>query len=121
MDTRVAKELIDRVVARGGFVNAHGHLDIAWVASMPLTAQLAREKGLSSPYEVAQLPLREKIDLLDMRLRTNPEVLSSLRSRMERTLEALLENHGRGCRTCITVGTELSPAALDVAAEVKEA
>ena len=121
MNPSVAKEIGDRAVARGGFVNAHSHLDIAWVAGLPLTAQLAREKGLSSPYEVAQLPLREKIDFLDLRLRGDPEHLRSLRPRMERTLDALLEGHGRACRTCITVGTELGSDALDIAAEVKEA
>lgn len=121
MEPEIARAIVDRVIERGGFVNAHSHLDIAWVASMPLTAELAREKGLSAPCEVAELPLREKIDLLDVRLRTDPECVGSLRPRMERTLDALLEEHGRACRTCITVGTEVGTGSLDVAGEVKAA
>jgi cytosine/adenosine deaminase-related metal-dependent hydrolase len=122
LDPRVAKEIVDRVIAGGGFVNAHSHLDIAWVTSLPLTAQLAREKGLNSVHQVGQLPLREKIDLLDVRMRTDPDVISSLSSRMGRTLSALLERHGRACRTCMTVGSELADSdALHVAWEVKKA
>ncbi|MDJ0851122.1 MAG: amidohydrolase family protein [Myxococcota bacterium] len=115
------REITERAVARGGFVNAHSHLDIAWVASLPITAEFAREAGLGSSYELAQLPLRQKIEFLDVRLRRDPAVLDSLRPRMERTLEALERSHGRACRTCITVGSELDPAALDVAGEVKQA
>jgi cytosine/adenosine deaminase-related metal-dependent hydrolase len=121
LNPQVAKELTELIVERGGFVNAHSHLDIAWVVGMPLTAKLASEKGLSSPYEVAQLPLREKIDLLDVRMRTDPEITESLPRRISRTLESLCEKHGRACRTCITVGSELSQRALDVAGEVKAA
>ncbi len=121
MIAAAAREIVARAAARGGFVNAHSHLDIAWVASAPITAALAREEGLGSPYEVAQLPLRKKIDFLDVRLRTDPEFLGSLRTRMARYLDALLENQGRACRTCITVGSELSTAALDVAGDVKQA
>ena len=121
MDSIVAEEITERVIARGGFVNAHSHLDIAWVAELSVVADLARQKGLRSPYEVAQLPLREKIDLLDLQLRGDPEVKASLASRMERTLDALADTHGRACRSCITVGVELDPTALDVAGEVKAA
>lgn len=121
MHPKVAQAIVERVVQRGGFVNAHSHLDIAWVADLPVTMKLAQEKGLASAYEVAQLPLREKIDLLDARLRTDPEAVGSLQSRIERTLDQLLDRRGRACRTCVTVGTELDSHALDVAGLVKQA
>ena len=119
MHPQVASEITQRVIARGGFVNAHSHLDIAWVADTALTARIAKEKGLTSPYEIAQLPLPEKISVLDERLRNDPEIFDSLASRMRRTLHTLRDAHGRACRTCITVGTELDERALDVAGEVK--
>jgi cytosine/adenosine deaminase-related metal-dependent hydrolase len=111
---------MELVAERGGFVNAHSHLDIAWVVDLPLTTQLAKEKGLSTPYEVAQLPLREKIDLLDVRMRTDSEIIDSLPGRITKTLDQLIEKGGRACRTCITVGSELSRDPLDVAGQIKE-
>ena len=121
MHPDIAAEITAKVAAEGGFVNAHSHLDIAWVADSPMVRQLAEDKGLSSPYEVAQLPLREKIDFLDVRLRTDADHRASLSQRIGRTLEGLEGSHGRACRTCITVGSELRPDALDVANGVKEA
>jgi cytosine/adenosine deaminase-related metal-dependent hydrolase len=114
-------EHLRRLVAdRGGFVNAHSHLDIAYVLDLPILRDRLERRTGGSPDRVGELPLRVKIDELDLLLRESDEFINSVDARMRQALDSFTQAGVRACRTCVTVGTELSTVSLETAARLRD-
>lgn len=117
MNLAVATSLRDLVRERGGYVNAHSHLDTAFM--------LGTEEctGAAQPLEwcrLGQLPLTEKLELLDRQLRDGPGLLSTLPRRMSRALDVLIDDAVRACRTCVMVTSRAQADPIAMAAAVRE-
>lgn len=119
MKRDVLTRLAQKASERGGYINAHSHLDIAHVLELSSFKQATSELGLSDPYQAGELPLPVKMDLLDRRMRTAEDYLSTLSSRIESTLQAFLEQGVAACRTCITISKEVGSKPIEIAASLK--
>jgi hypothetical protein len=99
----VAAEITRRAESRGGFVNSHAHLDIAYILEDPQLDSLVHELGLASPLETGELPLSTKMEVLDLAVRTSPEFMARLPERIDRLLR---DQRAQGCvalRGCVTI------------------
>lgn len=117
----VADELTRLVNVRGGYVNAHSHLDIAYVLDLPGTRRALAERVGTVMERAGELPLQLKIDELDALLRRSDEYAATLRDRIGRAVGELRRQGGRAARTCFTIGTELAVEPLEEAAGIRDA
>jgi cytosine/creatinine deaminase len=105
---------------RGGLVNAHSHLDIAYILDLPgVAARLGRYVG-GNVARSGELPLRTKIDELDVLLRQSDEHAATLGERIRRAVADFQAQGCRAARTCFTVGTELATGPLEEAAAIRD-
>lgn len=105
---------------RGGLVNAHSHLDIAYILDLPGVAARLGRYVTGNVSRSGELPLRTKIDELDLLLRQSDEHAATLGERLSR---AVADFQAQGChaaRTCFTVGTELAIGPLEEAAAIRD-
>ena len=115
-----AEKLHALVQDRGGFVNAHMHLDLAYSLDLPEIGARLRSYVSGDAARAGELPLPVKIAELDLLLRESPEHLDTVGDRITRAITELQEQGGRAARTCITVGTELAPSPLEQAARIRD-
>jgi cytosine deaminase len=119
LDRSSRAKLEELVRHRGGVVNAHSHLDIARVVGLPLLANIAAEFSLDHPVRLGELPLTDKIHVLDSRLRTADEYRETAYSRAASYLEELVAAGGRGCETCVTTSDATGSAVVDIFGALK--
>jgi cytosine/adenosine deaminase-related metal-dependent hydrolase len=116
----VAATLRDLIQARGGFVNAHSHLDIAYSIDLPGLRRRLASYVDGDVTRAGELPLRTKIDEIDLLLRSDDEHAETIGQRVRTAVAGLREQGGRAIRSCVTVGTELGTGPLEEVARIRD-
>jgi cytosine/creatinine deaminase len=119
LDRSCQVRLQELVRQRGGLVNAHSHLDIARVIGLRLLTDIAADYSLDHPARLGELPLTDKIHVLDSRLRTADEYRDTAYSRAASYLDELVAAGGRGCATCVTTSNFTGTAVVDTFGALK--